>query len=127
VIHRRYPVAHLAALMRVDELAAMHRLEVSSIDARAYVDRGVTWKVADRLAVAAGFHPALVWPEWLDDGIEAVRADERRRAREKRRRYLARHEHARASNRVRRRRYYAENRSYEQLRNAQRDRRTAHA
>lgn len=34
-------------------------------------DQGLTVDQADRMAIAAGYHPAEVWPTWLDDYQEA--------------------------------------------------------
>lgn len=49
---------------------------------------GLTDRVADRLAVAAGFHPFEVWPEMADHReAEAKRVYNERKAREERRRY----------------------------------------
>lgn len=76
----RYPAEQLAALMRAPSTAvALHRLAVSGPDTATYIERGLSWIVADRLAVAAGFHPALVWPEWLEEPTSSQLA--RRRSR----------------------------------------------
>ena len=34
-----------------------------------WVEVGISWDRADRIAVSAGLHPATVWPEWLDWSI----------------------------------------------------------
>lgn len=51
-------------------LAALaQRLGVSHRYLRALRSRGMTWKQADRFAIALGFHPAEIWPAiWWEDG-----------------------------------------------------------
>jgi hypothetical protein len=45
-------------------------LGVSGREWGVYWSDGVTARVADRVAFRCGFHPAEVWPQWMDDGIE---------------------------------------------------------
>lgn len=97
---------------------------------------GVTALVADRIATAAGLHPAEVWPEWWEDGTEAalerhgrdceecgsrylprnIRSrycSPRCRATASQRRYRATNPHAMEAARAARRRYYQECGEYE--------------
>ena len=64
-----YPFADLAAAMRLTEHQATAVLGLSGSTAQDYRHNGMSWRVADRLAVKAGFHPGQVWPEWIDDAI----------------------------------------------------------
>lgn len=68
---KRYPFAALAAAMGMSEHAAADALDVRGSTEVEYRRRGVTERVADRLAVAAGFHPSVVWPDWMDDVVQA--------------------------------------------------------
>lgn len=69
---KRYPLEPLL------ELAGWNITRVHEVDPcngpeyRVRKERGVTERVADRLATAAGYHPSEIWPEWLDDSIEDV-------------------------------------------------------
>ena len=72
---RRYPLEPLAGLMGTTLADACRHLGVSGSVQKEYRERGVTAKVADRLAAKAGFHPAVVWPEWLDDQIAAAEVE----------------------------------------------------
>lgn len=103
-------------------------------------ERGVTADVADRMAVAAGFHPYELWPEMLDDHISAYvdrscaecgsdftptaphqRFCHRRcRDRQGERIRYQRSAAARSRARERRRLYYAENAEYEKARERRR-------
>jgi len=69
---RRYPVEPLAAAMGLTVHGALARLSVSGSTQADYRSRGVTYRVADRLAVRAGFHPAEVWPESTEHEIDAI-------------------------------------------------------
>lgn len=44
--------------------------------------RGLSRLTADRAAVAAGYLPYLIWPDWLDDSIAAVEAEDAANSRE---------------------------------------------
>ena len=62
---RRFSFEDLARL--VDESSAAElaeRLRISARTVHRYRHRGLTVLQADRLAVAAGFHPAEIWPDW---------------------------------------------------------------
>lgn len=86
---RRYPWAPLAAAMGMASSSAAHLLGVGGSTWTDYRERGLTPRVADRLAVKAGFHPSEVWPSWAQDAEEdRLAADEaareRKRARDRR-------------------------------------------
>lgn len=66
---RRYPFADLARAMGVTEAAACRHLNLAGSTAKEYRHRGVTARVADRLAAKAGLPVAAVWPSWVDDLI----------------------------------------------------------
>lgn len=86
-------------------------------------NEGVPEKHADRLAVAAGFHPAEVWPEWIDRHVaELDRRDEerRRKARERMRRLYRTNPEYRARQIERRRAYYRQAGDYERARERRR-------
>lgn len=64
---RRYPIAPLIAatgwsMARIRDIAPCNGDEY-----RDRIERGVTERIADRLATAAGLHPLLLWPNWLDN------------------------------------------------------------
>lgn len=66
---RRYPLAPFFELTgwsmtRVTEIAAANAEEL-----RRRRSEGVTERIADRLAVAAGFHAFVIWPEMADHVI----------------------------------------------------------
>jgi plasmid maintenance system antidote protein VapI len=73
------PRLPLEPLMRVvDRLAgrqlspgaAAERLGVARSNIYAWRLNGVTLDMADKLAIRAGSHPAIVWPEWVDVCVE---------------------------------------------------------
>lgn len=66
---RRYALEPLADAMAMSLDAACKQLGVSGSTQQEYRQRGVTVRVADRLACQAGFHPALIWPTWHDDAL----------------------------------------------------------
>ena len=69
----RYPLQVLVDAMGCSSLhAAGEQLRVSGSTLQNYRDSGLTARVADRLAIAAGLHPALVWESWVDDGLTVV-------------------------------------------------------
>ena len=137
---RRYPVEPLCALMRLAPSTALVRLGVSGSTMQKYRDEGVSARVADRLAVRAGYHPAEVWPEWVDEQIEATKVEcaaedcaERFLPSNAKHRYCSGRCRARISSRrrtqvpevrqrraERRRRYYAEVGDYERRRESAR-------
>lgn len=68
---RRYPLEPLRAAVGASSINAMlRRLGVSGSTEQDYRRNGVTEKVADRLAVKAGFNPYEVWPEMADHLVE---------------------------------------------------------
>lgn len=76
----RYPLEPLASAMGETVAAACRLLGVSGSVQQEYRRRGVTERVADRLAVRAGLHAYEVWPEMVDHHIAACSiecADER--------------------------------------------------
>jgi hypothetical protein len=62
----RFRVAPLAAKMGVSPTSALVRLNVSSKSYKPWIANGMSWWVADRLAVRAGYHPAEIWDDWFD-------------------------------------------------------------
>lgn len=64
---RRYPWAPLAALVGP---GIGKKLNVHGSTFKEYRDRGMSPRVADRLATKAGYHPAEVWPTWVADALE---------------------------------------------------------
>lgn len=102
----RYPLAPLAAAMGCSTNTLGERLGVRGSDLQRYTDHGVLHRTADRLAIKAGFHPYLIWPEMHGHdlaetaGYREPTADEIRR-REARRRadqaYKARQRERRAA------------------------------
>ena len=57
--------------MGLDTSALARVLGLSGTTWKEYRDQGVTERVADRLAVKAGFHASEIWPEIVDDWIAA--------------------------------------------------------
>jgi hypothetical protein len=68
VKQKRYPVEPLLALSGLS-LSALLGRRTNGTEYRRIRDEGLTELWADRCAVAAGFVPWQVWPEWLDDSI----------------------------------------------------------
>lgn len=63
----RYPLHELEALIgwpTAAELAQATGATVAAVD--KWRLRGLSHEQADRLAVHFGWHPILVWPEWID-------------------------------------------------------------
>ena len=61
----RFPIAELESCLggtSAREMAGL--LKVSSRTVVRYRRRGLSVVQADRAAVAVGFHPAEVWPNW---------------------------------------------------------------
>lgn len=70
---KRYPFQPLMERIGARSLNdAGVRLGVSGTTLYKYRGEGLSAGVADRLAVGAGLHPAMVWPEWVDDGLSVV-------------------------------------------------------
>lgn len=65
----RYPVNRLAAVLGMTEHAALAWLGITGTEQQEYRRRGLTDYQADRLAVKAGYHPAVIWPELAEDRI----------------------------------------------------------
>lgn len=70
---RRYPLGPFFELTGW----TMRQVSVASgcshpngIEYRRRIEHGVTALVADRIATAAGFHPAEIWPSWWDDALD---------------------------------------------------------
>jgi len=62
----RYPLHELEALLRwplVDELAEMCGVTEAAV--KGWKIRGLSHDQADRLACRFGYHPALVWTDWI--------------------------------------------------------------
>ena len=68
----RYPLEPLADAMGITVHKACTRLRVTGATYQEYRDRGLTPMVADRLAIKAGFHPGLIWPQWVTDALTVV-------------------------------------------------------
>jgi hypothetical protein len=63
----RYPLQPLLdALGGATINAASKRIGIQLWE---YAERGLTEPVADRCAIRARLHPAMVWPTWLDNGL----------------------------------------------------------
>ena len=69
---RPYDFDALAARMGLSANAAGERLGVRGTTLQEYRARGLTEQVADRLATAAGLHPAQVWSSWVADGLSPL-------------------------------------------------------
>lgn len=67
----RYPLSRLLALMGGNLSEKYRTLRISGSTVQDYRRNGVSARVADSLAVRAGFDPYVVWPELLDDAIAA--------------------------------------------------------
>lgn len=67
---RRYPLEPLAQAMGSSVHAMAEALGLSGSWLRKIRDNGVPARSADRLAVAAGFHPYEVWPEMHAHALE---------------------------------------------------------
>lgn len=129
---RRYPLEPLRQLTGWSVVELNRLAPCNGTEYRLRMEHGVTEKIADRLAVAAGVHPWLIWPEMEDhitltmpvcaaDGCEErfLPRDCRTRYcsatcrhREKMRRYRTT-EHGKAANRRYRKAYYWSARDYE--------------
>lgn len=51
---------------RDEDIAAALGCNLATLRRRRLRKR-MTWPAADRYAVAAGLHPASVWPEWFEE------------------------------------------------------------
>lgn len=59
-----YPLQALLALARTDPEAFAQKVGISRATYYRRVKHGVTWTEADEWAVAFGYLPFEVWPEW---------------------------------------------------------------
>ena len=50
-----------------DDLAARLNMTTSALKKMRYTRPMLTVLMADRLAIAAGYHPAEVWPHWWEE------------------------------------------------------------
>lgn len=53
--------------LHLAEMAATTRLPLRTLR-RLVAARDLNWTVADRCAVALGYHPCQLWPEWFAAG-----------------------------------------------------------
>lgn len=66
----RLPLQPLMEAVEAGSVAELvPRMRVSAPTVYRWFRRGIPWGDADGAAVAVGFHPASVWPEWLDYSI----------------------------------------------------------
>jgi len=77
VTPRRYPIEPLLELL-AEQGVSLHKateiLGMSGSNLKAARTRGLLVKAADRCALRAGFHPAEVWPSWVEDAlVEAMK------------------------------------------------------
>lgn len=145
---RRYPIAPLIEAMGLtsSETSAGRALGLGGSTWKEYRDRGVTERVADRLAAKAGFHPSVIWPSWYDDETAALsrecaepgcdetflpipthprqrfcsRACRKRSSERERQRRLYADPEFRAAKNARQRRYHEETRAYNNRRRSER-------
>lgn len=73
---KRYPLQNLIDAVGlppgVSDSEIARRLQMDRTTLARARDRGFLGRFADLYAVRSGFVPWLVWPEWLDDEIEAA-------------------------------------------------------
>lgn len=65
----RYPLGPLAALVHLSPWTTLERAGITGSHAQDFIRRGMSARVADRVAVRHGFLPYEVWPEILDAAI----------------------------------------------------------
>lgn len=64
---RPFPLEPLEDLLRAESLADVaDQLRTTVRNVQRLRQDGLTHRLADRYACAAGWHPGLVWPEWLE-------------------------------------------------------------
>lgn len=66
---RRYPLGPLLELTGWTMTDVRDLAPCGGEEYRLRVEHGVTERIADRLAIAAGLHPHVVWPEMADHAI----------------------------------------------------------
>lgn len=71
-ITTRYPLDPLYKAMGLSPHQAGIALGLSGSTQQDYRRRGVTERVADRLAIRAGLSPYEIWPEMVDDQIASL-------------------------------------------------------
>lgn len=65
----RYPIEPLARAMRVPVEQVATALGISGTTWRIIREHGARDHTADRMAIRAGFHPFLIWPDMLDNRL----------------------------------------------------------
>lgn len=66
----RYPLADLLDAIGAESLSdAASRIGVSASLLHLALRDGLSVRTADRYAIAAGLHPAMVWSSFIDDGL----------------------------------------------------------
>lgn len=71
IVKKRYPIDPLFKAMLMTPNAAAELLKLSGSTYQDYRARGVTIDTGERLASRVGFHFTEIWPEMMDDIIEA--------------------------------------------------------
>ncbi len=72
-VEHRWPLGPLVELLGVQGAEAVaNRLKTTGENVRRAAEFGLPDATADRWAIRAGFHPAQVWPEWIDAGLSVV-------------------------------------------------------
>lgn len=102
----RYPFAPLAALMGCTEASAARRLNISGRTEQEYRREGMSEKVADRMAVRAGYHPFEVWPEMAEYNYIDYKDAALGRAKKRQRTVYLKDANLRSARRTTRRAYY---------------------
>ena len=70
---RRFPVEPLLERANCPNLVQLaHRLGYDRARVAAYRSRGLSERQADHVAVALGFHPIEIWPDYWADVLEDV-------------------------------------------------------
>lgn len=72
---RRFPVEPLLERADCPNLVQLaHRLGVHRQQVAQYRSRGLSERQADRVAIALGFHPIEIWPDYWDDVLDEAAA-----------------------------------------------------
>ena len=66
----RYPLDHFFALTGWSMTDVQREAPCNAAEWRKRRTEGVTERIADRIACAAGLHPHTVWPEMLEHALE---------------------------------------------------------
>jgi len=66
--HHRYPVQPLLDKLRMSptQFAKQYKADYRTLKRPS----GIIEETADRWAVMCGYHPAEIWPEWVDNGMD---------------------------------------------------------